>query len=40
MDDTDYIHMHIYDTNSKFNLQERKEKGMVKFMRINFSILS
>ena len=35
MEDTDYIHMHIYDTNSKLNLQDRTENGMVKFTIVN-----
>ena len=34
MQNTDNIHRHIYETNSKFNLFESKEKGMVKFMYI------
>ena len=33
MEDTGYNQMHIYDTNSKLNLYESKDKGMVKFIR-------
>ena len=40
MENSDYIHMHIYNTTCKINLQEGNEKGMVKFMRANFNIFS
>lgn len=33
-----YIHMQIYDTNIKHNLQESKVMEIVKFKRVNSNI--
>lgn len=35
----DYIHIHTYDTHCKLNLQERKEKGILECMIVNFNNL-